>query len=84
MNVAVVAPAATLTVTGTVSAVLLEARLTGMLTGAAWFNVTVQLLTPPGLTVRGAHCKDVGCRGATNEREAICELEPDAAVITAV
>jgi len=56
LNVAVVAPAATVTDGGTVSAVLLLARVTlDPPRGAVWVSVTVQVLTAPGPRVAGTH-----------------------------
>ena len=56
----VVAPAATVTEDGSVSAVLLSERETVVPPeGAACEIVTVQLVVPPELTVAGVHCKPV-------------------------
>ena len=54
----VVAPAATVTEAGTVSAVLFEESATeDPPVGAACVNVAVQLEVPPELTVVGVHCR---------------------------
>ena len=55
-KVAVVAPAATVTVVGTVKALLLSERLTIVPPmGAARESVTVQVVDPPEPTVVGLH-----------------------------
>ncbi len=57
MNGAVVAPLATVTEAGTVSAAeLLLASVTAVLGAAVCDKVTVQVEVPPDVTVAGAHC----------------------------
>jgi hypothetical protein len=59
LNVAVVAPAATVTEAGTVSEALLLASVTlDPPVGAVVFKVTVQLATAPGFRLPGLHMRD--------------------------
>jgi len=44
----------------------------------------VQVLAPPELKLVGLHCKETKASGGSSVREAVCELVPSVAVITAV
>ena len=60
VKLAVVEPAAAVTEAGTGSAVLLDETATlEPPVGAAWDNVIVQVVLPPGVIVAGVHCKVV-------------------------
>ena len=84
LNVVVVAPAATVTVAGAVSSVLLLARVTlDPPVGAIWVRVTLQVLAPcPRLA--GLHAKPDTRTGASRLTVAVCELPPRVAVTVAV
>ena len=83
-NVALVAPAATVTVPGTLAAVLLsESETTAPPAGAAAFNVTVPWVDVPPTTVDGLTTSDAGIGSAgpvVTMRDAICATHPTAAV----
>ena len=66
LNVALVAPEATVTEAGTVSAeVLLESAMLAPPAGAAWFKVTVEALEVFAPKVVGLHASDEICAVAT-------------------
>jgi hypothetical protein len=87
LKVAVDAPAVTVTEAGTVSNVLLLARVTAEPpTGAVWVSVTVQVLTALGLRLVGAHVS-LEIRTGSGARRlivAVCELLPRVAVTVAL
>jgi len=64
VNVALLWPDATVTLTGTVSNPLLLASDTAAALVAVWFNVTVQVLDALLAMVEGAQATDVSCTGA--------------------
>ncbi len=86
VNVAVVAPAATVTEAGTVSAVvlLLFSVTLDPPVGAACDNVTVQLDVPAELTVVGVHCTAVTVTVGDTVSEAVAEPPFSVAVTVAV
>jgi hypothetical protein len=87
LKVAVVAPAATVTDAGTVSAVLLLASITlEPPVGAVWVSVTVQVLTPLGLRLVGLQARPDTRTPADANRlmVAVCELAPRVAVTVAL
>ena len=57
LNVAVLAPEATVTEAGTVNAAKLLDNPTAMAAFAAPVSVTLQVLVPPEATVAGLHCR---------------------------
>ena len=77
------APAATVTVGGTVSAALLSDTATvDPPVGATGETVTVQVETPPVITVAGEHCNPVTVTGIT-VTGAVAELPfKDAVTVT--
>jgi hypothetical protein len=83
-NVALVAPAATVTLPGTVAAVLLSASVTtAPPAGAAALNVTVPCDDVPPTTVDGLTTSELGIGSAgavVTMRDAICATHPTAAV----
>jgi hypothetical protein len=86
VNVALVAPDATVTDAGTVTAVLLLARLTtNPPLGAAVFNVTVQLSVPAPVIDPLVHVKPVSTGTATPScRLKVFDTSPEVAVSVAV
>jgi hypothetical protein len=83
VNVAVVAPAATVTLAGTVADALLDASVTTKPpAGAAADNVTVPVLDAPPATVVGFNVTDVS-DAAVIVRLAVCEAPDNVAVIVA-
>ena len=75
LKVAVVAPAATLTEVGVVSAVLLSERATlAPPEGAALVRVTVQVLVALGPRVLGVQAREETSPGATRLTLALAEL----------
>ncbi len=83
LNVAVVAPATTVTEAGTVSDVLSLARVTAESPGATWVSVTVQVLVAPCPILAGLHATPETGGGATKPKVAVCELPPRFAVTVA-
>ena len=84
LKVAVVAPAATVTDAGTVSAALVLAKV--MLeppVGAVWVSVTVQVLTALCPRLVGLHATPEISTGARRLMVAVCELVPRVAVTVA-
>jgi hypothetical protein len=72
---AVAAPAATVTVAGTMSEMLLLESVTEEPpVGAAWVSVTVQALTALWPRVVGMQASEEICPGATRLMVAVCEL----------
>ena len=85
LKVALVAPAGTVTDAGTVSKVLLLARVTlDPPVGALWASVTVQVLTPPGLRLVGLQASAETRTGAIRLIVEIFELLPKVAVTIAL
>jgi hypothetical protein len=85
LNVAVVAPEATVTDAGTVSEALLLARATfEPPEGAAWASVTIHVLTALCPRLVGLHAKVDRRTGASRLMLAVCELLPKVAVTVAV
>jgi hypothetical protein len=82
LNVALVAPAATVTVAGAVSAALLLLTPTEVAATVAWLSVTVQALMPAGRRLDGLHASEVIEIAGSTVREAVFELVPRAAVTT--
>jgi hypothetical protein len=84
LNVALVAPAATVADAGTVSRLLLLFSVTvDPPAGAAEFKVTVHVLTPLGLRLVGLQVSAETSTGATRAIVAVCELPPRVAVTVA-
>jgi hypothetical protein len=84
-NVAVVAPAATVTDAGTVSAALLLASVTlDPPAGAVWVSVTVQMLTELCPRLAGLQATPDTRTGASRLMFAVCELLPRVAVTVAL
>ena len=84
LKVALVAPAATVTEAGTVSADLLLASVTfDPPAGAICVKVTVQVLDVPGPTLGGLHARPETRTGAIRLIAAVCELGPSVAVTVA-
>jgi hypothetical protein len=85
LNVAVVAPEATVTDAGTVREALLLATVTfEPPLGAAWASVAVHVLTAPCPRLVGLHVKVDTRTGACRLMLAVCELLPKVAVTVAV
>ena len=85
LNVAVVAPAATVTDAGTVSEALLLARVTlEPPVGAVWVSVTVQVLTALCPRLVGLHATPETSTCASRLMVAVCELVPSVAVTVAL
>ena len=85
LNVAVLAPAATVTVAGTLSSVLLLASVTlDPPAGETWVTVTVQVLTAPCPRLAGPHATPETRTGASKPTLVVCELVPRVAVTVAV
>jgi hypothetical protein len=85
LKIAAVAPAATVTVPGTVSKALLLASVTvEPPAGAVCVSVTVQLLTAPCPRLVGVHATPDTCTGASKLIVAVCELPPSVAVTVAL
>ena len=85
LNIAVVAPAATVTDAGTVSEALLLASVTlDPPVGAVWFSVTVQVLTALCPRLAGMQATPETSTGASRLIVAVCELLPRVAVTVAV
>jgi hypothetical protein len=85
LNVAVVAPEATVTDAGTVSEALPLASVTlDPPAGAVWVSVTVQVLTALWPRLDGLHDTPEIRTGATRLMVAVCELTPRVAVTVAV
>jgi hypothetical protein len=85
LNVAVVAPAATVTDAGTVSKVSLLASVTlDPPAGAVWVSVTVQVLTPLCPRLVGIQATPETSTGAKRPIVAVCELLPRVAVTVAL
>jgi predicted deacylase len=83
-NVALEAPATTLTDAGVVTTALSSANTTRLPpAGAALFSVTVQVAVAPEAKLAGAHTSDVTCATALRLIEDVVELEPYVAVMTA-
>lgn len=75
VNVAVVAPARTVTEVGDVSSALLSYTVTmAPVEGAAVFSRTVQMPLAPDVSVVGLQVKAVGTSGASNETALLTEL----------
>ena len=84
LNVAAVAPAVTVTDAGTVSAVLLLARVTiDPPGGAVWVRVTVHVLTALCPKMVGLHATPDTRTGAVRTMVAVSELLPSVAVTAA-
>jgi hypothetical protein len=75
--------AATVTLTGMVSAVLLLFKAMVELTSAALFNITVQVLEALLPSARGAQDNEESIAGAAALRVKVCEAPLSEAVITA-
>jgi len=85
LNVAVVAPVATVTDAGAVSAVLLLASVTLYPpAGAVWVSVTVQMLTALCPRLVGLQATPETCTAASRLMVAGCELLPRVAVTVAL
>ena len=85
LKVAVVAPAATVTVAGTVSEALLLASVTlEPPAGEIWVMVTVHVLTALCPRLVGLQTTPETSTGATRFTVAVCELLPKVAVTVAV
>jgi hypothetical protein len=85
LNVAVVAPAATVTDAGTVSQVLLLASVTlDPPVGAVWVSVTVHVLTALCPRLVGLHATVETSTGVSRLTVAVCELVPRVAVTVAL
>ena len=85
LKVALVDPAATVTDAGTVSEVLLLARVTlDPPAGAVWVSVTVQVLTALCPRVVGLHVTADTRIGAVRLIVDVCELLPRVAVTVAL
>ena len=82
VNVAVVAPAATVTVAGTVKAAALLDRLT--VAPPVFDTVAVQVELAPGPRLAGAQLSPVTVTGATSEIVAVCVLPFSVPVMVAV
>ncbi len=82
-KVALVAPAETATVAGTVRLVLLLPSATAVLEGADWFRLTVQVLALPDDRLEGLHCREARASGV-RVSEVVSELPPSVPVMTAV
>ncbi len=81
LNIAVVAPAATVTDAGTVSeALLLTSVRLDPPVGAVWVSVTVQVLTALCPKLVGLQAKVDTSTGASRPIIAVCELLPRVAV----
>ena len=75
LELAVVAPAATLTEAGVVSTALLSERATlAPPAGAAWVKVTVQVLEALGPRLLGVQAREDTNTGATSAMLALAEL----------
>jgi hypothetical protein len=75
LKAAVEAPAATVTVAGTMSEVLLLESVTEEpQVGAAWVSVTVHVLTALWPRLVGMQVSEEICPGATRLMVAVCEL----------
>jgi len=84
-NVAVVAPAATVTDAGTASETLLLASVTlDPPEGALWISVRVHVLTVLCPRLVGLHATPESRTGASRPIAAICELLPRVAVTVAL
>ena len=85
LKIAVVAPAGTVTIGGTVSSVsLLESVTVDPPEGAACVNVTVHVLTALCPRLIGLHAKVDTSTGANRLMVAVCELVPSVAVTVAL
>jgi hypothetical protein len=85
LNVAVVAPAATVTDAGTVSEALLLASVTlDPPVGAVWVSVTVHVLTALCPRLVGLQVMPETGTGAKRPIVAVCELLPRVAVTVAL
>ena len=85
LNVAVAAPAATVTDAGTVSEELLLASVTlDPPVGAVWVSVTVHVLTALCPRLVGLQATPETNTGATRLTVAVCELVPRIAVTVAL
>jgi hypothetical protein len=85
LNVAVVAPAVTVTDAGTVSKVLLLASATlDPPVGAVWVSVTVHVLTALCPRLVGLQATPETSTGASRLMVAVCELLPRVAVTVAL
>ena len=85
LNVAEVAPAATVTDAGTVSEALLLASVAlDPPAGAVWVRVTVHALTAPWPRLAGVQATPETSTGASRPIAAVCELLPRLAVTVAV
>ena len=85
LNVALVAPAGTVTDAGTVSEALLLVNVTvDPPAGAVWVGVTVQVLTPPGPRLTGLQATPETSTGASRLIVAVWELPPREAVKAAL
>jgi hypothetical protein len=75
VKLAVVTPALTVTLDGTVTLPLLLDRLTAAPPdGATFVNVTVQLDVAPLATADGLQIRELTCTGALTVREAVCSV----------
>jgi hypothetical protein len=85
LNVAVVAPVATVTDAGTVSEALLLPSVTfDPPVGAVWVSVTVQVMTPLCPRLVGLQATPETSTGANRLMVAVCELVPRVAVMVAL
>jgi hypothetical protein len=73
LKVALADPAATVTETGTLTALWLEDKLTGKAAVAALVSDTVQVEAPPGLSVLGEQLRAERAAGAINPSEKVRE-----------
>ena len=84
LKVLLVVPLATVTEVGTDRLALLSLKATVAFAAGASFSVTVHVLAAPEPKVVGLHCRDTNAKGGNSVSEAVCELLPNVAVITAV
>jgi len=85
LKITVLAPAGTVTEAGTVSAVLLLARVTAAPpTGAAWVRVMLQVLTELWPRLEGVQARPDTRTCVTRFMVAVCELLPRVAVTVAL
>ena len=84
VNVAVVAPDATVTEVGVVSNALLSDNVTAVAAVAAFDRVTVQVLLAAEFRLVGEHASDVSVTGATKLIVAVCDTPLSVAVTVAL
>ena len=84
VNVAVVAPEATVTEVGVVSNALLSDNVTAVAAVAAFDRVTVHVLLAEEFRLVGAHASDVSVTGATRLMVEVCDTPLSVAVTVAL